>query len=113
MLIFSQNYIQNGWDPKDISSTEQKPVQASEVPTRFSHTNYAPYFETHTHTHTLMNDPAYLESKQCLSATTQGSSFTLGLLPSLFSVSFFSFIFLSEHYFDKGLSNTQKAEKKY
>ena len=56
MLIFSQNYIQNGWDPKDISSTEQKPVQASEVPTRFSHTNYAPYFETHTHTHTHTNE---------------------------------------------------------
>lgn len=111
MLIFSQNYIQNGWDPKDISSTEQKPVQSSEVLTHFSHTNYVPYFETYT----LMNDLAYLESKQCLLATIRGSYFTLGFLPSLLSVSFliFSSIFLSEHYFDKGLSNTQKAEKKY
>ena len=53
--------------------------------------------------------------KQCLSATARGSASTLGLLPSLFSVSFLIFflILLSERYFDKGLSNTQKAEKKY
>lgn len=62
-----------------------------------------------------MNDLACLESKQCLSATARDSSLTLGPLPSLFSVSFliFSLILLSEHYFDKGLNNTQKAERKY
>lgn len=62
-----------------------------------------------------MSDLAYLEFKQCLAATARGLSFTLGLLPSLFSVSFliFSLILLSEHYFDNGLSNTQKVEKKY
>ena len=62
-----------------------------------------------------MNDLAHLESKQCLSAMARGSSFTLGLLPSLFSVSFliFPLIVLNEHYFDKGLSNTQKAKKKH
>lgn len=60
-----------------------------------------------------MNDLAHLESKQYLSATARGSSFTLGLLSSLFSAGFliFSLILLSELYFDKGLSNKQKAEK--
>lgn len=48
--------------------------------------------------------------KQCLSATTR-----VQLLPSLFSVSFLIFFLIlrSERYFDRGLSNTQKAEKKY
>lgn len=82
-------------------------------PPVFLHDNYVPYFKKEAHT--LMNDLAHLKSKQCLSAIARGSSFTLGLLPSLFSVSFliFSLILLCEHYFDKELSNTQKAEKKY
>lgn len=60
-----------------------------------------------------MSDLAYLASTQCLSATAGGSSFISGLLPSLFSVSFliFSFIVLSEHYLEEGLSNSQNAEK--
>lgn len=60
-----------------------------------------------------MSDLAYLEFKQCLSATARGLFYTWTSVKPIFCQFIFSLILLSEHYFDKGLSNTQKVEKKY